>query len=75
MYGNLTGVWFSKRAERTSPRGRTFVRSFVRSSCTWGCARHTRREGGGVMTMMAILKHNILWDDVGVVQKLYGDGR
>lgn len=64
VYGNLTGVWFSKRAEDFAP-GRTFVRS----SCTWGCARRTRegRGRGGVMTMMAILKHNILWDDVGIV--------
>lgn len=42
VYGNLTGVWFSKRAEDFAP-GRTFVRS----SCTWGCERRTRGEGRG----------------------------
>lgn len=73
MYGNLTGVWFSKRAEDFAP-GRTFVRSFV----MYVGVRATHKgegEGRGVMTMMAILKHNILWDDVGVVQALYDDGR
>lgn len=60
VYGNLTGVWFSKRAEDFAPRAN--IRSLYVG------VRHTR--GGGVMTMMTILKHNILWDDVGVVQKL-----
>lgn len=34
MYGNLTGVWFSKRAEETSPRAN------VRLLCTGVRARH-----------------------------------
>jgi len=62
VYGNLTGAWFSKRAKDFAP-GRTFVRSFVRSFVRYvrGCTRDTQEEGEvGVMTMMVILKHNIL---------------
>lgn len=56
VYGNLTGAWFSKRAE-------DFVsRANVRSLCTGvrGGRVGERKRIGDYMTMMAILKHNIL---------------
>lgn len=52
VYGNLTGVWFSKRAEDFAPGAN--IRSFVRR------VRGGERDAQGGMTMMVILKHNIL---------------
>lgn len=44
VYGNLTGVWFSKRAEDFAPAGETFVRY----ACTGVRARYrVGREGWG----------------------------
>lgn len=37
VYGNLTGVWFSKRAEDFAPGERSFA--------VYGGAREARREG------------------------------
>lgn len=53
VYGNLTGVWFSKRAKNFAPGECSFA--------VYGGAREA--QGRGVITVMAILKHNILQNE------------
>jgi len=54
VYGNLTGVWFSKR-----------TKDFAPGECSFTAYEGAREARGGkrVMTVMAILKHNILQNE------------
>jgi len=56
---------FLREAEDFAPAGERLVR-YVYGGARGGTARRGEGRGGGrgdeVMTVMAILKHNILWD-------------